>query len=254
MATKVLIVEDEIMAQKSLIRALTQNFPDMEIVGTATSVTGAVSWLENPANKADIIFMDVELSDGECFEIFRQTEVTAKVIMTTAYDSYAIKAFEAGSIDYLLKPIEPSALKRAVARCRMSGGMIDTEALLKALGNNSPAKKEYKERYIVRFNDRIVPLQTDSIAYVYSEEKTNWLVTFDGEKYIIDTSLDVIGDELNPEFFFRISRSCIVSLKAISSIVKQAGGRLKVISNPEASFEMTVSRSRVDDFMTWLER
>lgn len=254
MATKVLIVEDEIMAQKSLIRALTQNFPDMEIVGTATSVTGAVSWLENPANKADIIFMDVELSDGECFEIFRQTDITAKVIMTTAYDSYAIKAFEAGSIDYLLKPIEPSALKRAVARCRMSGGMIDTEALLKALGNNGPTKKEYKERYIVRFNDRIVPLQTDSIAYVYSEEKTNWLVTFDGEKYIIDTSLDVIGDELNSEFFFRISRSCIVSLKAISSIVKQAGGRLKVISNPEASFEMTVSRSRVDDFMTWLER
>ena len=254
MATKVLIVEDEIMAQKSLIRALTQNFPDMEIVGTVTSVTGAVSWLENPANKADIIFMDVELSDGECFEIFRQTDITAKVIMTTAYDSYAIKAFEAGSIDYLLKPIEPSALKRAVARCRMSGGMIDTEALLKALGNNGPTKKEYKERYIVRFNDRIVPLQTDSIAYVYSEEKTNWLVTFDGEKYIIDTSLDVIGDELNPEFFFRISRSCIVSLKAISSIVKQAGGRLKVISNPEASFEMTVSRSRVDDFMTWLER
>ncbi len=254
MTTKVLIVEDEIMAQKSLIRALTQNFPDMEIVGTATSVTGAVNWLENPANKADIIFMDVELSDGECFEIFRQTDITAKVIMTTAYDSYAIKAFEAGSIDYLLKPIEPSALKRAVARCRMSGGMIDTEALLKALGNNGPAKKEYKERYIVRFNDRIVPLQTDSIAYVYSEEKTNWLVTFDGEKYIIDTSLDVIGDELNPEFFFRISRSCIVSLKAISSIVKQAGGRLKVISNPEASFEMTVSRSRVDDFMNWLER
>ena len=115
MATKVLIVEDEIMAQKSLIRALTQNFPDMEIVGTTTSVTGAVSWLENPANKADIIFMDVELSDGECFEIFRQTDITAKVIMTTAYDSYAIKAFEAGSIDYLLKPIEPSALKRAVA-------------------------------------------------------------------------------------------------------------------------------------------
>lgn len=251
---KVLIVEDEIMAQKSLIRALTQNFPDMEIVGTVTSVTGAVSWLENPANKADIIFMDVELSDGECFEIFRQTEVTAKVIMTTAYDNYAIKAFEAGSIDYLLKPIEPSALKRAVARCRMSGGMIDTEALMKALGNNSPAKKEYKERYIVRFNDRIVPLQTDSIAYVYSEEKTNWLVTFDGERYIIDTSLDVIGDELDPEMFFRISRSCIVSLKAISSIIKHAGGRLKVISSPEASFEMMVSRSRVDDFMTWLER
>ncbi len=253
MAMKVLIVEDEIMAQKSLIRTLTQNFPDMEVVGTVTSVKGTVNWLDDPANSADIIFMDVELSDGECFEIFRQTEVKAKVIMTTAYDSYAIKAFEAGSIDYLLKPVDLSALKRAVARCRMSGGQVDVEALLNAIGSSAP-KKEYKERYIVRFNDRIVPLQTDNIAYVYSEEKTNWLVTFDGEKYIVDSSLDVIGEDLDPEKFFRISRGCIISMKAIDSIVKQMGSRLKIISRPEASFEMTVSRSRVDDFLKWLER
>ena len=99
MAMKVLIVEDEIMAQKSLIRTLTQNFPDMEVVGTSSSVKSTVSWLADPGNHADVIFMDVELADGECFEIFRQIEVKAKVIMTTAYDSYAIKAFEAGSID-----------------------------------------------------------------------------------------------------------------------------------------------------------
>ena len=115
---KILIVEDELMAQKSLTRVLMQNFPDMEIVGCTTSVKGTVEWLKNPANHADIIFMDVELSDGVCFEIFRQSEVKAKVIMTTAYDSYALKAFEAGSIDYLLKPIDPASLKRAVARCR----------------------------------------------------------------------------------------------------------------------------------------
>ena len=110
MAMKVLIVEDELMAQKSLVRTLTVNFPDMEIVGTVGSVKGALSWLRNPANAVDVIFMDVELSDGECFEIFRQYEVKAKVIMTTAYDSYAIKAFEAGSIDYLLKPIDLPSL------------------------------------------------------------------------------------------------------------------------------------------------
>ena len=253
MAMKVLIVEDEVMAQKSLIRTLTQNFPDMEIVGTTGSVKGTVDWLDTTGNSADVIFMDVELSDGICFEIFRQREVKAKVIMTTAYDSYAIKAFEAGSIDYLLKPIDPTALKRAVARCRMSGGGIDVESLLNAIGNNGP-KKEYKERYIIRFNDRIIPLQTDNIAYVYSEEKTNWLVTFDDEKYIIDSSLDVIGDELDPEKFFRISRGCIVSLKAIVSIIKQIGSRLKIVAKPEANFEMTVSRSRVDDFLQWLER
>ena len=250
---KVLIVEDEVMAQKSLIRTLTQNFPDMEIVGTTGSVKSTVTWLETPGNSADVIFMDVELSDGVCFEIFRQTDVKAKVIMTTAYDSYAINAFEAGSIDYLLKPIDTSALKRAVARCRMSGGQVDVNSLLNAIGNNPP-KKEYKERYIIRFNDRIVPLQTDNIAYVYSEEKTNWLVTFDDEKYIIDSSLDVIGEELDPDKFFRISRGCIISLKAIVSIIKQVGSRLKIIAKPEANFEMTVSRSRVDDFLQWLER
>ena len=251
---KVLIVEDEIMAQKSLTRVLTQNFPDMEIIGYTSSVKGTVEWLKTPGNVVDIIFMDVELADGECFEIFRQVEIKAKVIMTTAYDSYALKAFEAGSIDYLLKPIDQSSLKRAVARCRMSGGQIDVASLLKAVGSQTESKKEYKERYIVRFNDRIVPLLTANIAYVYSEEKTNYLVTFDDQHYIIDSSLGVICDELNPDSFFRISRSCIVSMKAINSIIKQQGGRLRIVASPQPSFEMTVSRSRVDDFLSWLEK
>ena len=247
---KVFIIEDEIMAQKSLIRLLSQHFPDIEVAGTATSVKDAVAWLKD--NRPDVIFMDVELSDGICFEIFRQTDVSAKVIMTTAYDNYAIKAFEAGSVDYLLKPIDAEHLKRAVARCRVSGGNIDVEALARALGG--VPKKDYKERYIVRFNDRIIPLKTDSIAYIFSEDKNNYLVTSDGQKYIIDSSLDVIADELNPDSFFRISRSCIVSMKAIDTIIKQPGGRLRIAALPEPSFEMTVSRSRVDDFLVWLER
>lgn len=250
---RVLIIEDEIMAQNSLIRVLSQNFPELKVVGTATSVKGAVSWLKDPSNSADIIFMDVELADGVCFEIFRQIEVNAKVIMTTAYDSYALKAFEAGSVDYILKPIELADLKRAVGRCVAKKEGFDYEALAKALGVKE-TKKEYKEKYIVRFNDRIVPLQTANIAFIYSEEKNNYLTTFDGERYIIDSSLDVISDELNPDSFFRISRSCIVNTKAILSIIKQTGGRLLIKSNPPASFEMTVSRSRVDDFLDWLER
>ena len=251
---KVLIVEDEIMAQKSLVRLLAQNFPDITVVNILSSVKGVVSWLKENPDAVDIIFMDVELADGVCFEIFRQTDVKAKVIMTTAYDHYAVKAFETGSVDYLLKPIDSTALKRAVARCRMSGGMVDVEQLLKAVGNNQESKREYKERYIVRFNDRIVPLMTSDIAYVYSEEKNNYLVTSDGHKYVIDSSLDMIYEDLNPKDFFRISRGCIMSLKAIRSIVKQAGGRLRIVSEPESPFEMTVSRSRVDDFLAWLEK
>lgn len=251
---KAYIVEDEIIAQKSLARLLSQNFPDMEVVGTAASVKDTVEWLKSNPEGADIIFLDVELTDGICFEIFKQVEVRAKVIMTTAYDSYALKAFEAGSVDYLLKPIDTADLKRAVARCRMSGGKIDVDALVKAMGMNvsSPAK-EYRERYIVRLNDRIIPLNINDIAYIYSEDKNNYLVTFEEKKYIIDSSLDDIYENLNPGKFFRISRSCVVSMKAIKSIIKQAGGRLKIVAIPEPPFEMTVSRSRVDDFLAWLE-
>ena len=235
------------------MRLLAKHYPDMDVVGTASSVNSAVAWLKDPANSVDVIFMDVELADGICFEIFRQVDVKAKVIMTTAYDSYALKAFEAGSIDYLLKPVDADALQRAVARVRKSESNIDVEALMKLMEAKAAPKKEYKERYIIRINDRIVPLNTSEIAYVYSEEKNNYLVTFDEQRYIIDSSLDVINEDLNPENFFRISRSCIVSMKAIRSIVKQTG-RLRITATPESPFEMTVSRSRVDDFLEWLEK
>lgn len=259
---RVLIVEDEIMAQRSLSRALESRYPQMQVVGCTRSVAGTVDWLrehssENGAGMhggwtqesgVDVIFMDVELEDGDCFEIFRQVNIRAKVIMTTAYDSYAIKAFEAGSIDYLLKPISPEDLDRAVNRViRDSRGAQDFSQVLQALESG-----KQKERFIVRMNDRIVPVKIEDIAYFYSEEKSNFLCTFDGKKYIVDSSLDIIAGELQPKTFFRISRSCIVSIKAIQSIVKQAGGRLLIVSEPAADFEMTVSRSRVDDFMVWI--
>lgn len=249
------IVEDEIIAQRSLARLLYQNFPDMEVVGNAASVKETVEWLKSNPDGADIIFLDVELTDGICFEIFKQVDVKAKVIMTTAYDSYALKAFEAGSVDYLLKPIDPADLKRAVARCRMSGGHIDVDTLVKAMGLKvSVPVAEYKERYVIKLNDRIIPINISDIAYIYSEDKNNYLVTFSEKKYIIDSTLDDICEELNPDKFFRISRSCIICSNAISSIVKQGGGRLKIQATPASSFDMTVSRSRVEDFLSWLEK
>ncbi|WP_300798453.1 LytTR family DNA-binding domain-containing protein [uncultured Alistipes sp.] len=246
---KVLIVEDEIMAQQSLARTLTQHYPDLRIVGMTGSVRDTVEWLRTPGNEADVIFMDVELSDGECFEIFRQVDVTARVIMTTAYDSYAVRAFEVNSIDYLLKPIDPAALKRAVERCRQRDAGIDAERLLSAL--RTP--REYKQRYVVRFNDRIVPVRTADIAYFYSEEKNTYLVTCDNNRYVMDLSLDILSEELDERSFFRISRNCIISMQAISSVVKYLGNRLKVIARPRPDFELVVSRSRVEDFLRWLE-
>ena len=246
---RVLIVEDEIMARQSLARALTQHFPDLHIVGTTGSVRETVGWLRTPGNVADVIFMDVELSDGDCFEIFRQIDVTARVIMTTAYDSYAVRAFEVNSIDYLLKPIDPAALRRAVERCRAGGAATDTARLLEAV---APPRGR-KQRYVVRFNDRIVPVKTADIAYFYSEEKNTYLVTVDNNRYVMDLSLDILSEELDERNFFRISRNCIVSMQAIASVVKHLGNRLKIIARPHPDFEMVVSRSRVDDFLRWLE-
>lgn len=218
---RVLIVEDEIMARQSLARALTQHFPDLHIVGTTGSVRETVGWLRTPGNVADVIFMDVELSDGDCFEIFRQIDVTARVVMTTAYDSYAVRAFEVNSIDYLLEAVAPP--------------------------------RGRKQRYVVRFNDRIVPVKTADIAYFYSEEKNTYLVTVDNNRYVMDLSLDILSEELDERNFFRISRNCIVSMQAIASVVKYLGNRLKIIARPHPDFEMVVSRSRVDDFLRWLE-
>lgn len=251
---KVLIVEDEVMAQKSLVGKLTRLFPDIEVEGICSSVKETVQWLEDTSHHPEVVFMDVELSDGNCFDVFRKVKVNSKVVMTTAYDNYAIKAFEAGSVDYLLKPIEPEALRRAVGRCRMSGGVVDIDYLFSKFSPTPESKKVYKERYIVRFNDRIIPVEVSNIAYIYSEEKNNYLVTFDGDRYIIDSSLDVIVEELPSDSFFRISRSVIVSYRVIKSIVKQIGGRLRVVSSIKSEVEMTVSRSRVEDFMAWIER
>ena len=246
---RVLIVEDEVMAQQSLARSLRQEFSDMRIIGTAGSVREAVDLLRTPGNTADVIFMDVELSDGDCFEIFRQVEIAAHVIMTTAYDSYAVRAFEVNSIDYLLKPIDPAALRRAVERCRTSLEHLDASRLLDAIGRT----REYKQRYIVRFNDRIVPVNTSDIAYFYSEEKNTWMVTSDNNRYVMDLSLDILSEELDARSFFRISRNCIISMAAISSVVKYLGNRLKIQARPRPDFEMVVSRSRVEDFLRWLE-
>lgn len=233
----VLIVEDEAMARRSLANTLKRLYPDINIAGETGSVTGTIEWLGDPSLRADIIFMDVELSDGNCFEIFRRTDIKSKVIMTTAYDSYAIKAFEVESTDYLLKPIVPEDLKRAVER---------------ALSRLPVHKKNPRERLLIKINDRIVPVKIADIAYFYAEDKSTYIVTSKGVKYIVDFSLDIAMEQLDRNAFFRISRSCIISMTAISSIIK-TGSRYMIYSVPEAPFEMMVSRSRTDEFLSWLE-
>lgn len=248
MALKVLIVEDEPMAQANLSRTLQKYYPDLEIVGMTSSVSGTVEWLKE--HSADVIFMDVELSDGDCFSIFRQINVDAKIVMTTAYDSYAVKAFEVNSVDYLLKPIEKEDLDRAVQRCRNSAGVTDMSSLLSTL---SGTQNKYRQKFMVRLNDKILPIPVNDIAYFLSEDKVTWMFTSDGSKYVMDQSLDILSAQLSPSRFFRISRGCIIASSAVQSIIKLQGGRLKINAVPRSGPEILVSRSRSEDFLQWLE-
>lgn len=247
---RALIIEDEIPAQMNLMRALNNNFDDIAVVGRLDSVDSAVRWLNDPENKVDIIFMDVELSDGKCFEIFKQVKVAANVVITTAYDQYAIQAFKAGSIDYLLKPIDTDELKEAVARCRKR---IASEVDLSKLEQAVAQPKEYKKRFAVKVGDRILIIDINDVAYFYSEDKTTYMVTHANQKYVIDQSLDTLGDMLNSHQFFRLSRAYIASIKSIKSISKHFSSRLKVVLTPTTEEAIFVSRVRIPDFMRWLE-
>ncbi|WP_290541028.1 LytTR family DNA-binding domain-containing protein [Alistipes sp.] len=252
----VLIVEDEIPAQVNLQKAIEKNFGDLKILGLQNSVHGTVEWLREHAAEVDIIFMDVELSDGMCFDIFSQVSLSAKVIITTAYDTYAVKAFRVNSMDYLLKPVDYDELKIAVDKCRKSldGGTpitpVDLETLKDAILGREPL---YKKRFIAKFGTHIVVIHTEQIAYFYTEDKSTCLSTLDNRQYVLDNSLDEICEMIDPGEFFRISRHCIVSENAIKDIVRHASNRLKLELQPDPGFEIFVSRSRTNDFMTWLE-
>lgn len=253
----VLIVEDELVAQNALARMLEKNFSDMTICGVSDSVRSTIEFLENTSTYPDIIFMDVELSDGRCFEIFEQVEIKAPVVMVTAYDNYAVNAFNVNSIDYLLKPISVSDLQRAVERCRkrlMQSAQYDIEALRGALAGMQQSTQSYKQRHLLRYNDKIVMVETANIAYFYSEEGSTYLMTLSGESYLMDVSLDVVSKDLNPARFFRISRSCIVSSVSIGQVVKKMGNRLKLTLKPASNIDSFVSRAKTADFMEWLEK
>ncbi len=251
---KILIVEDEQLARTNLRNIILKRFDDLEIVGMLGSVKSTIQWLREAESQPDIIFLDVELSDGMCFDIFREVKTRAKIIITTAYDTYAIKAFKINCIDYLLKPIDPEELEAAVERCRAAiqpTTALDVEALKQALSSNR--EPEFRHRFIVRIGDRILILQTEEIAYFYAEDKSTYAVTKEGKRHILDLTLDAVQESVDPARFFRISRSQIVAIESIESISKHLNNRLKVNLLPKPEFDAFVSRFRINDFLEWIE-
>lgn len=254
---KVLIVEDEIPAQINLKKLIDKCCPDSRIVMTLTSVRSTIKWLEENPEGADVIFLDVELSDGICFDILDRVNISAQVIITTAYDNYAVDAFKVNCVDYILKPIIEEDLERAWERCKERIEQRNTpniETLLDIVSKAGTQKdKEYKKRFIVKTGEKIIIIPVEEIAYCYSEDKSTYAINRNGTRRLLDYSLDMVQEMLDPKLFFRVSRSCIVSINSIENISKHLGTRLKLQLNPRAEEEVVVSRSRTSDFLEWLD-
>lgn len=244
----VLIIEDEIPARMQLQRMLNKHFPDFNIMEMLDSVQAAENYLSG--NEPDIIFMDVELSDGKCFDLFDKVEVTSPVIITTAYEDYALPAFRNKCIDYLLKPIGDEEFKVSVNRC--------LDFCTNRNNNNGPqniaSANKFKQRFTIKIGTAIVAVEVDNIAYFYSQNKATYLVTFERKRYMMDQSLDSLERMLNPETFFKLSRGCITSYRAIGNISKHFNSRLKVSLVPDLIEPVLISRARVPFLLKWINK
>jgi len=251
---KILIIEDEELAVKKLQKTLAATTADAEVVGTADSIKSSVEWLQqNPT--PDLILMDIELADGQSFEIFNLTEVKSPVIFTTSYDEYALKAFKVNSVDYLLKPVQKEELQAALnkfTKLRSSSKPdINIDSLVKEL-QHKLQHKEFRKRFLVKHAQKLVSIEVDDIAYFYSDGRLNFFKTNDNRKFVVDYTMDELEDMLDPEKYFRISRSFYVSINSVDKIDDYFGNRLILGIKPVVDKEALVSREKVTEFKKWL--
>lgn len=250
----VLIIEDEKPAAERLQRLVLNVQPQAKILAVLASVSQAVKWFEqNPL--PDLIFLDIQLADGESFEIFRKVNVDAPVIFSTAYDNYVMKAFELNSVDYLLKPISKYDLQKALDkfdRLHQKQETFNYQQLAEIFQQSQ--KPQYKERFIIRIGEKLLTLAVADVRWFSSKDKVTFAGTTSGKSYPVDYSLDQLEKTLNPETFFRISRQYIVALSAIKEIRTYSSSRLKLVLHQSEDDDILVSRDRVSDFKQWLDR
>tara|TARA_R110002049_G_scaffold69361_3_gene179747 strand:- start:2098 stop:2853 length:756 start_codon:yes stop_codon:yes gene_type:complete len=250
---KVIIIEDEKPSARRLQRML--NNLDINAETMLHSVEESIAWFQNNAHP-DLIFLDIQLSDGLSFEIFEALEIKSAVIFTTAYDEYALQAFKLNSIDYLLKPIDDDdlaiAVKKYQARAPQKQAVtLDFNDIKKLLVN--PIDREYKKRFSVKVGQHLKLINIDEIECFYSENKGTYLYTNEGRNYLLDTTLEHLENELEPQTFFRINRKFFVNINAIKDMVSYTNSRLQIKLNSYNQNEVIVARERVKDFKGWLE-
>ena len=255
---KVLIIENEWLGAQTLVQLLAQTNPGIEVLAIKDSIRTATAWLTTHQSP-HLIFMDIELADGQCFELFQNVDIQSPVIFTTSYDEYALQAFRYNGIDYLLKPIAADALQRSLDKVRQltlqlagkTNHTPDWEALIQQLNIHRPST-EYRERFLVKQGQRLLSVSLSDTAYFYSKGKVTFLKCFDGKVYYIDYSLDQLVPLLSPKKFYRLNRQVIASHASIAQVHSWINGKLKVDLIPAMEEEVVVSREKAKSFRQWM--
>ncbi len=250
---KVLILEDEDAASARLKKMVAEILPEAEFLAIIPGVKQGLEWFT--ANKnPDLIFADIQLNDGTSFDIFTQVETQSPVIFTTAYDAYALNAFKLNSVDYLLKPIKKTDLTIAIEKFKHlhysdnkkeSGNL---QQLLQALQKT----QQYKQRFVLRIGEHMKVIEVPDIAYFYTENKANFIITKDGKRYLSDNNLDQLESMLDPKLFFRINRQFIIGYSSIAEMFSYSKSRVLLKLNPPSKLDTIVSTERSAAFKAWL--
>ena len=246
-----IIVEDESFAAQNLHNMIKSIDTKIDIIGVLQSVEDSIEWFSQNQHP-DVVFMDIHLADGDSFEIFEQVEIKSQIIFTTAYDEYALRAFEVNSIDYLLKPIDTEDLERALQKLtRQTPAATISQDLILKIMDSFQEEYKYKNTFLVSYRDKLVPVSVDNMAYVYTEDKQVWIVCFDGQRYSIGSTLNNLMDELDPKKFYRANRQYIVAHKAIKDMSIWFQGKLAINLTVPTEERIIVSRAKSDEFKDW---
>ncbi|MGC4103387.1 LytR/AlgR family response regulator transcription factor [Ferruginibacter sp.] len=251
---RVIIIEDEIPAANRLAKLLHQYNDEVEVVYKADSIESSVQYLA-AAPEIDLIFMDIQLADGISFDIFEKVNISTPVIFTTAFDQYTLKAFKVNSIDYLLKPIDENELQRSLEKYQQLYPKTNHDfqgKILKLMQEMNAVK--YKERLLIKRGQQLSYLKTENTAYCFADGKLCYAVDFNGNKFLLESNLSQLEEQLQPDNFYRINRHLLVNIESVKKVHTWLGGRLKLEVCPATTAETIVSRERVNGFKEWLGR
>lgn len=247
---RIVIIEDESLAAEKLERYLLKYNSEIIIEAVLLSILDAVNWLNSNENY-DVLFMDIQLTDGLSFEIFNQVKINKPVIFTTAFDEYAIDAFKVNSVDYIFKPITFTGISGAMNKLKDMKQIFNTEVIPNLVLELK--KKKVKDRFLVKLGNHIHSIKTEEVALFYAEGRTVYLVTKEGKKYVIDFKLEDLHQLLEDALFYRVNRSFVVNIDSIQDVLMYSNSRLKIIPTIKSDSEIIVSREKVSKFKKWLE-